>query len=659
MDASLRDDRALAGSVERRHGDVLAADARVAQARGRDLAGQPDLALPLTSTARLTSASISARIRRVSPLAASSRKLPAPSARRRGMMRSPPANPLAIAHSRFARAALTIYLATAAISVTFLVVSLATDKAHEEDQIRERLLVGTDIRAHSLGQHLGLLVEELRRLGLRSEVDLHDEDHAPEISLLKLSHERSTFFNLGVAILDPRGEVVSSEPHDFLQSGSFGGEKWFSSVRRSRALRIVPVHPDRPDAVLYVVSPLLKNKEFAGALLGGVDLARGEPLADQPTRAALTVLAAHDGAVIYPPAPPRFSTVPAWRTLFGRLPTEPFSEELNLDGSATIVAASPVSGTDLVLMTVAKRDELFHDARARFATRLSLALGLALAPIVALVFFLRRSLAHFQRSEEDAVREERLRLLGEAANSIAHEVKNTLNGLSMGLDLVVRRDDRPTADERRERVLLELRREIKRLADFTTELMTFSKGIEPRVTEIDLCAFVPEVTALLRDAAAELGVEIALHTPDHPVTVEVDQALFRAVISNLVGNALDAATGGGAKAPAVEVRLDARGASAELRVRDTGAGVSESMSPRLFEPFQTEKPNGVGIGLALARKIAHAHGGDLVHEGNDVKLAKGGEEPTAPPPDDAERRAPDAPRYRGACFLLTLPLEGA
>ncbi len=266
-------------------------------------------------------------------------------------------------------------------------------------------------------------------------------------------------------------------------------------------------------------------------------------------------------------------------------------------------------------------------------------LGLAVAPIVVLVFFLRRSLDLFRRSEEDAVRQERLQLLGEAASSIAHEVKNALNGLSVGLDLVVKRDEGPAAERRRERVLVELRREIGRLSDFTTELMTFSKGVEPKRTRVDLTSFLPDVTALLRDTASELGVEIDLVMPARPVEVEIDPSLFRPVISNLLGNAIEAATSGGDASPRVELRLGAEGGPAELCVRDTGKGVSESMRARLFEPFQSEKPNGVGLGLLLARRIVEAHGGDLTFEGNDVTLAG----------------AADAPRYSGACFLLTLP----
>jgi len=164
--------------------------------------------------------------------------------------------------------------------------------------------------------------------------------------------------------------------------------------------------------------------------------------------------------------------------------------------------------------------------------------------------------------------------------------------------------------------------------------MTFSRGVEPRRSRMDLADFVPKVTGLLRDAAEEIGAEIDVLTPGGPVFVDADAALLHAVISNLSGNALDAATAG-SRTPRVEVRVDVHGPAARLTVSDNGRGVSPTLRPRLFEPFQTEKPNGVGIGLALARKIARAHGGDLVLS-----------EPGQP------RRA-----FPGASFVLTLPLS--
>src|SRR5262249_21151796 len=158
------------------------------------------------------------------------------------------------------------------------------DRAHEQDQIRKQLVLETDVRAHSLGQRLGLLGDELRRLSQRSEGDLRDQDLAPEKSLLQLSHERSAVFHVGVAILDKTGVVGWSEPEAFLDRGaSFGSERWFGGIQHSPSSHIVPVQPDRPDSLLYVVSPLIKGQEFTGALLGAVDLARGQPLtADKP-----------------------------------------------------------------------------------------------------------------------------------------------------------------------------------------------------------------------------------------------------------------------------------------------------------------------------------------------------------------------------------------
>src|SRR5262249_5189348 len=150
------------------------------------------------------------------------------------------------------------------------------------------------------------------------EVDLRDQDLSPEKSLLQLSHERSTFFNVGVAIIDKKGDVVWSEPAAFLAHGvSFAQEPWFGTVQESRAFRIVPVQPDRPDSVLYVVPPRVRGQEFPGALVGAVDLARGGAIAaDKPTSKAITVVAAADGEVVYPPVPPSFSADAAWRALF-------------------------------------------------------------------------------------------------------------------------------------------------------------------------------------------------------------------------------------------------------------------------------------------------------------------------------------------------------
>ncbi len=337
-------------------------------------------------------------------------------------------------------------------------------------------------------------------------------------------------------------------------------------------------------------------------------------------------LSTREGTLVYPPEPQPFVSDPAWRGLVRHI--QPFVEEVSLAGRDTVVAGAPVQGTEFVLLSLATARDLFGPARSRLATRLVLGLTLAALPLLVLVVLLRRSLRHFRTSEEDLVRNERLRALGEAADVIAHEVKNSLNGLRVGLDLIVR-GDRERIEARHRQALAGLRTEIERLSNFTTELLTFSKGLVPRPVGIDLAEFVRKISDLSRSAADTHGVRLEICPTEAPVRVKADPTLVHIAVASLLGNALDSLGDGRVATPCVVVEVGAHGTYGGVRVADNGPGVSDAVKRRLFEPFVSGKPNGVGIGLAMSRKIARAHGGDLVLEGS----------------------------ARGAVFYLTLPLE--
>jgi len=82
---------------------------------------------------------------------------------------------------------------------------------------------------------------------------------------------------------------------------------------------------------------------------------------------------------------------------------------------------------------------------------------------------------------------------------------------------------------------------------------------------------------------------------------------LRQVLFNLVSNAIDAAGPNGR----IEVRLQREGDMMTVDVVDSGPGIADQVAARLFEPFVTGKPEGVGLGLAVARQIVDAHGGRL------------------------------------------------
>ena len=516
---------------------------------------------------------------------------------------------LAAAHARFARAAMSIYVGTAAVALGLLLVSLVTDLEHQEKTAIDMLSLETQVRSHYLTRHLQLLTDELTRLGLRSEVNLLDENMEPERSLLRLSHEKSAFFDLGVAILGRDRAVLWSEPETFLAPGFRPlPEGSFADLQQSRSAEVVAAEWTSGALVLYAVSPILRNGRFTGALLGGLDPAT---LLRDRSAGTMVALFTKDDALVSPLRLP-FDTGPVWQAA-GSHPVNPFAFEVELGGRPEVVAGAPVHDTGFTLLALADADALFGPARRRLATRLGLGLALASLPLVLVAFLLRHSLRTFRRAEEDAVRGERLRSLGEAVDLIAHEVKNSLNGLRLGLDLILQ-GDRTGLEARQRRAVSGLRQEMERLSDFTSELLFFSKGVVPRPVSLDLAQFVPKVTELARDAAEAQGVALKVLPADARAPVRADPALVHVVIANLVGNAVAFAAVGEAARPWVEVKVTSADSTAEMVVRDSGPGVAASVKPRLFEPFVTGKPNGVGIGLALSRRIARAHGGDLVHE---------------------------------------------
>jgi two-component system C4-dicarboxylate transport sensor histidine kinase DctB len=521
---------------------------------------------------------------------------------------------LAAAHLRLGRAAVGIYLAASAVALSLLGAFLFTEHSHTQEQLRKQVQLQAEDRAHALQNHLELLTRELRRLGLRSEVDLFDQNLEPERSLLGVSHGSSTFFNLGVAILGVDGAVVWAEPKHFLPVGqAFASERWFAGLSRVRTLRIVAVEPERAeDAALYVVSPIVRSHQFQGAILGGIDLASSHVLsiADHSIAGAATILTTAEGQVVFPAAPPAFATGPAWSKLFGRNSRESRVATFEVDGRRQVLGAAPLEGDELNLLLMIDEDALFHDARARLRTRLLVGFALAILPLIALVALLRHSLSIFRRGEEQAMREERLHLVGEAANLIAHEVKNSLNGIRMAAELAV---GPPAPQSRAERALGELRGEIERLSNFTGDLMAFSKGIKPRPVRLDLNEFAEKVLPLFEIPAADAGVTLELRPFATPVWVSADPQLLRVALSNLLNNALDALSTRrpSTEYPRIELSVDASPGIGQLLVADNGDGVSEDIRRRLFEPFQSGKTSGVGIGLALGKRIALAHGGDL------------------------------------------------
>jgi signal transduction histidine kinase len=210
------------------------------------------------------------------------------------------------------------------------------------------------------------------------------------------------------------------------------------------------------------------------------------------------------------------------------------------------------------------------------------------------------------RLQETVQRTERLRLLGQVGGGLAHQLRNGLTGARLALQLHAREcrdggDGETLAVALRQLALLETH--LKRFLDL-------GRTGPLRRERVALRSLVGEMAELLGPRCKHARIDLRWQPPDEEAPVVGDAGQLEQLLLNVVGNAIEAAGPGGW----VEVVLGREGGAAPLvciEVSDSGPGPSPEVAAKLFEPFVTGKPEGVGLGLAVARQVAEAHGGRI------------------------------------------------
>ncbi|MFO0795865.1 MAG: ATP-binding protein [Gemmataceae bacterium] len=212
-------------------------------------------------------------------------------------------------------------------------------------------------------------------------------------------------------------------------------------------------------------------------------------------------------------------------------------------------------------------------------------------------------LDRLRQVERDALRAEQLALVGQMAAGVAHEVRNPLMAIKL---LVQAAADPHRAAPFRPRDLAVIEGEIVRLEGIVSGFLDFARPPAPDKQVVELAPLVAGAVAALRGRAELQAVAFVVDVADAPA-VHADPNQLRQVLHNLVGNALDAQPGGG------EVRVTAAAARSdvELRVEDRGGGPPADLGERIFDPFVSSKPTGVGLGLSICRRIIESHGGAI------------------------------------------------
>lgn len=204
------------------------------------------------------------------------------------------------------------------------------------------------------------------------------------------------------------------------------------------------------------------------------------------------------------------------------------------------------------------------------------------------------------------LQEQRDRLLkmatvGEVLPSLLHELKNPFAAIASSVELLIEETTDPRAQEDLHAILVEVRRAVLSLDG----LGFVGRELRCR-TPMAIDHAVREACHLLGGRATRARIELRCEGPDLPL-LPIDAAAMRALLFNLVNNAIQACRAGGH----VDVAFGLVAEHFELTVRDDGAGMSPDVLARCTELFFTTKRAGSGIGLALCRKVAEEGGGSL------------------------------------------------
>ncbi len=266
---------------------------------------------------------------------------------------------------------------------------------------------------------------------------------------------------------------------------------------------------------------------------------------------------------------------------------------------------------------------------------------------------------HLQDSQKQSLRNEQLAAVGRLAAGLAHELRNPL----MSMKLIVQtaaercrgqspvsvspeepccpdsRDADATCDHLLPRDLTVLEEEIVRLEKMLQMFLDFARPPRPEKHRVDVGLVIDCTLDFIRPRAERQGV--TLHGPslDDPLWILADESQMRQVLLNLLLNALDALPGGGNVW--VQVALgghlpSAKGSESvahpyeptrppgangdvadvgsphvEIRVADDGKGLSVEDAERIFDPFVSTKPMGIGLGLSICRRIVESHEGEI------------------------------------------------
>jgi two-component system sensor kinase FixL len=222
-----------------------------------------------------------------------------------------------------------------------------------------------------------------------------------------------------------------------------------------------------------------------------------------------------------------------------------------------------------------------------------------------------------QDLQTELARLSRLTAMGEMASTLAHEINQPLSAISnylQGCTRLLESVDHPHAPKIRD-ALAETIKQTLRAGNIVRQLREFVTHGETEKRPEDIHKLVEEASALALVGAKDEGVKTVFRFDTKLDPVLVEKVQIQQVLINLIRNAIEAMQDAKRK-ELVVTTAPSDGEMIEVSVADTGQGIAEEITDRLFQPFVTTKPAGMGVGLSISKRIIESHGGQIRAEPN-------------------------------------------
>jgi two-component system, NtrC family, sensor histidine kinase AtoS len=223
-----------------------------------------------------------------------------------------------------------------------------------------------------------------------------------------------------------------------------------------------------------------------------------------------------------------------------------------------------------------------------------------------------RDITERKRSEEALQRTEQIKVCGEMAVGMAHEIKNPLAGIKVSIEVLL--EELTLADSDRD-VLVKIISEIKRLELLIKALLNFAKPPKPQFSLVDVQGILDTVTTFSLKTPSFSPIMVLKDYDEHIPRIMADPMQLQQVFMNLILNAVEAMPGGGTLT--LKTSLNKSSHLLQVMISDTGKGVEEEEKEKIFQPFFTTKSKGTGLGLAITKRLIEQHGGSIVAEKNN------------------------------------------